>query len=332
MARRTLAFVVLVVACTATMGVVVALAALGHRDPVIAGAATAARPRAAVPARPYLVFRSLDRSKGAERFGVLSVTGAADPARGRRAAGLQCERVYAAATGGLCLARGGSLTGAYQALVLGANLRVRAHVALSGVPSRARVSADGHYGATTTFVSGHSYAVAGTFSTQTTLIDMRRGKRVADLESFRVTNRGRRVDAPDVNFWGVTFARQSDRFYATLAYGGHTHLIEGSVKARTARVIHDNVECPSLSPDGTRIGYKKLVGSKPAVWRFHVLDLATGRETPLAETRPIDDQLEWLDDDNLLYRSGEEIWTVRADGTGAPRRYLAKADSPAVVR
>ncbi len=86
------------------------------------------------------------------------------------------------------------------------------------------------YGATTTFVSGHSYAEPGKFSTQTTLIDMRRGKRIADLESFRVTNGGRRVDAPDVNFWGVTFARNADRFYATLAYGGHTHLIEGSVK------------------------------------------------------------------------------------------------------
>ena len=330
MARRTLAFVVLVVACMATVGVVVALAALGHEDPVADAAPE--RARAAKPTRPYLVFRSLDRQAGPKRFGVLSVTGAVDPVRGRRAAGLQCERVYAAASGGLCLARGGSLTGAYRAVVLGADLRARGHIALSGVPSRARVSADGRYGATTTFVSGHSYAEPGTFSTQTTLIDMRRGKRVADLESFRVTNAGRRVDAPDVNFWGVTFARESDRFYATLAYGGHTHLIEGSVKARTARVIHDNVECPSLSPDGTRIGYKKLVGSKPAVWRFHVLDLKTGRETPLAETRPIDDQLEWLDEANLLYGNGEEIWTVRADGTGAPRRYLAEANSPAVVR
>jgi hypothetical protein len=71
------------------------------------------------------------------------------------------------------------------------------------------------------------------------------------------------VDAPNVNFWGITFARDSDRFYATMATGGRvaeiganggTHLIEGSVAARTAKVIHDNVECPSLSPDGTRIG------------------------------------------------------------------------------
>ena len=55
--------------------------------------------------------------------------------------------------------------------------------------------------------------------------------------------------------------------------------------AAPAHAIHENVECPSLSPDETRIGYKKAVGHDPPVWRFHVLDLATGRETPLAEQR-----------------------------------------------
>ena len=83
MARRNLAFAVLTAACAITVGVVVALAALNRPDPVVADAAPA-RARATVPARPYLVFRSLDRKAGAERFGVLAVTGAADPARGPR--------------------------------------------------------------------------------------------------------------------------------------------------------------------------------------------------------------------------------------------------------
>ena len=96
-------------------------------------------------------------------------------------------------------------------------------------------------------------------------------------------------------------------------------------------MIHENVECPSLSPDGTRIGFKKLVGS-PALWRFHVLDLRTGRETALAEVHPVDDQLEWLDNKTLLYGSNEGVWAVPADGSGAPRQYLAEADSPSVVR
>jgi hypothetical protein len=63
-----------------------------------------------------------------------------------------------------------------------------------------------------------------------------------------------------------------------------------------------------------------------------VLDLKTGKETELAETRPLDDQVEWLDNDHLLYREGETTWVVNADGTGSPRLWMPAADSPAVIR
>jgi Tol biopolymer transport system component len=141
------------------------------------------------------------------------------------------------------------------------------------------------------------------------------------------------VTAVDMNYWGVTFGRQdSDRFYATLATGGKTYLIEGSVSGRTARVIHENVECPSLSPDGTRIAYKRRTGVGKRPWQLSVLDLETMRETALAEGRNFDDQAEWLDDDTVMYGLDEQIWVVPADGSGQPRRYIAGADSPAVVR
>ena len=140
------------------------------------------------------------------------------------------------------------------------------------------------------------------------------------------------VDAADVQFWGVTFARDSDTLLRDAGDRGEDLLIKGSVGRRTAAVIRENVECPSLSPDGTRIGYKRLVGEKGRTWRFHVLDLASGADVALAETRSVDDQLEWLDDRSLLYRAGRDIWTVPADGSGAPRRFLADADSPGVVR
>ena len=61
----------------------------------------------------------------------------------------------------------------------------------------------------------------------------------------------------------------------------------------------------------------------------------------LSETRNIDDQIEWLDDGNVLYSLPDEgppatirpdLWTVPADGTGAPRRLVIRAQSPAVVR
>ncbi len=97
-------------------------------------------------------------------------------------------------------------------------------------------------------------------------------------------------------------------------------------------MIHENVECPSLSPDGTRIAFKKRTGSKGSPWRLTVLDLATMRETPLSERRSVDDQAEWLDDGRVLYGVDGDVWMARADGTGQPRRYLAQADSPAAVR
>lgn len=328
MARRSLAFAVLAAGCILVAGLAVTLAMLGRQDKVDATASE--RAKAGPIPRPSILFRTLDHSQGPARFGVPAIAQPADPGHARRVAGLQCARLHAAATGALCVARAGSLTGAYKVEILGPDLTVRHRIGLAGTPSRARVSPDGRYGATTMFVSGHSYARAGTFSTQTMLIDMGRGKRIADLESFEVTRGGREVDAPDANLWGVTFARDSDRFYATLATGGRTHLIEGSVSRRSARVIHDNVECPSLSPDGTRIGYKKLIG-KAAGWRFHVLDLASGHETPLAEKWPVDDQLEWLDDRTVLFNYGEDIWRLPADGTGVPQRFVARADSPAVV-
>jgi Tol biopolymer transport system component len=261
----------------------------------------------------------------------MTSTEASAPGKVRRATGRLCDRVYAVAAGGICVARSRSLIGAYEAQLLGPDGKLRHKVRLEGVPSRARVSPDGRYGTTTTFVTGDSYAKPGEFSTRALIIDMKRGAAITDLEKFTVSDHGRVVDAADVQYWGVTFARDSDTFYATLATGGKTHLIKGSVGARTASVIRDNVECPSLSPDGTRIGYKKLIDDQ-GHWRLHVLDLATGADVALAETRSIDDQVEWRDDHNLIYGFGDDVWTVPSDGSGAAKVYIKNAGSPAVVR
>src|SRR5205823_7549531 len=141
------------------------------------------------------------------------------------------------------------------------------------------------------------------------------GDVLGDLEQFTTWRDGTRFSAADFNFWGVTFARDSNVFYASLRTVGdfktssgqvtrraQTYLVRGDLGLRKLTVLHENVECPSLSPDNRLIAYKKNVGPGPAPWRFCVLDLATMAETPIAaETRSIDDQIEWLDDSHVLY-------------------------------
>jgi hypothetical protein len=277
----------------------------------------------------HVIVRSLDRER--RTYGRVAVARDVGSTRAHVFTGMSCERLHMAGGRGLCLTQRGRLFGVYRAVLFGRDFRARGRLNVNGIPTRTRVSADGRYGAATTFVSGHSYADVGEFSTETVLIDMRRGTKLGNLEEFTVIRDGRRFRRRDFNFWGVTFARGGNRFYATLASGKKTYLIEANVRTRTARVLRENVECPSLSPDNTRLAYKKLVGG-PGDWRFHVLDLRTMSDTPLAEDRHIDDQVEWLDNRRILYRADDDIWTLRADGSGSPQRFLRAADSPAVVR
>jgi len=333
--RRVLAFSVLAAACVIAAGVSVAIAVVGAHEQRAAGerAVAAARPRAAqvlAAGGPFVVARSVDRNHPAT-FGRLEVAALRGTVAGAPAlAGPACDRVGFAGGRGLCLDVEGTEMGV---TLLDDRMHTLHTIQLAGIPSRARVSPDGRWGGVTAFVVGHAYAAPGQFSTVATIIDMRTGRAIGDLEhDFAVYRGGRVVRDHDRNLWGLTFARDDDTFYATLAVRKHTWLIKGSIRARRAHTIHANVECPSLSPDGTRIGYKKAVGHEPTVWRFTVLDLATGRETPLAETRSIDDQPAWLDDGHLLYGDKQRTWVVDADGSGAPRPWMAGADSATVVR
>lgn len=241
---------------------------------------------------------------------------------------LACARVYFAGGRGLCLATAASGV-SYEATIFDSELRPLRSFPLTGLPSRARVSRDGRYGAMTVFVNGHEYLGAGGFSTATTLVEMESGRQLGNLERFEVRRDGERFDAADFNFWGITFAPDnSDRFYATLRSGGRYYLVEGSVRGRRLRVLRDGVECPSLSPDGARIAFKSRIGDENR-WRLKVLDLATLAAHPVAERRSIDDQPEWLDASTLVYSDGFDVFTVPADGSGAPRRVLRNAGSPA---
>ncbi|MEU1460506.1 TolB-like translocation protein [Streptomyces sp. NPDC005727] len=334
--HRRLLILVVAVLLLAGLGTGVVLHAASRAD-------RADRPQAGGPAvgegrltldqKNRLTF--VNAAVGPHRTAVASVP-SADPGGRRVASDLKCARFYAAAGTGVCLqSNPGVLKQSNRALLLDANLRTRRDFPLAGTPSRARVSPSGRFAAWTVFVSGESYSSAF-FSTRTSILDTRTMRLIPSLEKFSVVKDGKPYHASDINFWGVTFASDDDTFYATLNTANKTYLVRGSVSGRSVTTLAENVECPSLSPDGTRVAFKKRVLSGATLWHEYVLDLRTLRRTPLAERHSVDDQATWLDDRTLAYAlpaDGEvgrsDLWTVPADGSGTPRLLIAGASSPA---
>jgi hypothetical protein len=320
-------------AVTAAACVAMVLSAVQHSD-------TARRPVAvadsadvlALMARPHLLYRETGPGPNFGRVGIVTI----DSLEKRLTTGVACDRVSFAAGRGLCLRVTRGVFNTYSALVLDRTLQPTATIPLEGKPSRTRTSSDAQLGAATVFVYGDNYAAD--FSTRTVLIDLSSGEEIGELEQFSTWRDGIRIRADDFNFWGVTFAHDGTTFYAALRTAGKTYLVQGELARRRLTVLRENVECPSLSPDGRYLAYKKRVGPSPDSWRLHVLNLTTNVEQIVpGETRYVDDQVEWLDAEHLLYAMPRrttvisDVWVVSIN-EGAARLFLQEAESPVVVR
>jgi hypothetical protein len=304
-------------------------------------------PRSAEPGHPVaallsdpslagrLVFRNT--AIGAE-YGLVASVSLGDPKGPRIVTKRACDRVYATRQYEICLHTEAQAVTTFHATLFdsrGATIRTWQ---LPGVPSRTRISADSHLVAQTSFVTGTSYGEHES-STETS-ISTTNGKDYGDLNAFAFEVDGKPVTAPDRSFWGVTFSSDDNTFYATAALDGTTWLVRGDLAARSLTAISTAAECPSLSPDGTKVAYKKnLSTTGTAHWTLAVRVLATGSETLLPIQPSVDDQAEWLNGTTLLFGlpdgnvvGDSNVWSVPIDGMSAPTMFLKHAWSPSVVR
>lgn len=241
-------------------------------------------------------------------------------------AGPRCLRAYAA-NGTLVCLRATGLPDGYEVVAYDRAQGERVRLSVWGTPSRARVSPSGRLIAWTVFRTGDSYLATGQFSTTAGIYDLATGAHYGSLEDFTSIVDGRELTAADRNFWGVTFASDDRTFYATLSSGGRIWLVRGDLTAKRLEAIREHVECPSLSPDGTRIAYKLRSGQQ---WRLHVLDLETGTDTPLTEAAKVDDQPAWLSEHTVGYSREGMLYQVSLHDPGPPKP-LRAGTSPAAL-
>jgi len=332
---RLVAFAIVSAVCAAVAGAYVASAV--RRTPTRSGTPDVAQVATleAIRARPHVMFLATD-GDAYRRIACAPL----DDLSQRIVTDVQCQRFHFQSGRGIAL---GGADGSGGVVLLDEALNSVRAWPLAGVPSRARVSPDGTRAGMTFFVAGDSYASAG-FSTRTYALDLvDPAAQPADLEKLALWRADTRVDAIDVNYWGITFPRQGSAFYATVATNDRRYLVRVDATAGEARVQADDVECPSLSPDGRRIAFKERIGTGSSIeWRLAVLDVAGGPERRIEpEVRSVDDQVEWLDDGHVLYALRDagppstlrpDVWVVAVDGASPPGLFLKGAMSPVIVR
>ena len=253
-----------------------------------------------------------------------------------------CMRVHISADHGVCLSRDPGVVPQFTTTFFeSANPEIEIKSYPSALPSRARISPDGTFSAVTAFVTGTSYVDIGTETTTLVTIDeiestsLLRGARAFDVISDEP-----RFDNLDPQYWGISFVDENE-FYITGYFGTAPEILRGTLDDMTFEPTGWVGSCPSVSPDGKTVVYKDMLPNGD--FELVAVDVATQEKWKLGETRSVDDQVEWLDNDTILYALHPEggdnpvqpefdIWMIDIAEGSEPVLFLPNADSPAVAR
>jgi hypothetical protein len=335
--RRLTAFIGVAVLClAATTGYLLLQRHRADAAADVAAAQEAGRTRLRVQdvlAVPHLVVRNTEAGPS---YGKIALIPWSDPSGPRAIVDVSCNRVYGTARGTICLQEVDGPVTSYRAVFLDARFATTGTQALGGTPSRARLSADAGWAASTVFIDGHSYADLQ-FSTETVITDMATQTSLGSLETWHAYRDGVEVGAQDRNYWGVTFIGDGPQFYATLGTGGKRYLVHGDATTKTMTVLGSEGACPSVSPDGSQVVYKQ---QDPVSHNDRFVRMSTpgGTTNALQEGRQVDDQVAWLDEETVAYALGKgvkssvefDLWSAPVAG-GAPRLLAHDAASPSLV-
>ena len=262
----------------------------------------------------------------------------------RRLLDQSCDRFHTSAGTLLCLTQTG--IGLYQAQLIDLTDPAApvVHSEIAALPSRARLSQDGQWASWTVFISGTSYQDIGGFLTAVRMRDIAGGQSV-DLSTYEVVSDRTEFMFENPTFWGVSFGTDGD-FWVTGQFDGFVEVLKGSTTDKTLTPTGLDGSCPSLSPDGQTLVYKRRVIEFGEPDRFQLVahDLATGEEWELGETRSVDDQVEWLDNDTILYGMHApdvdvagasfpefDVWQLDIAAGSEPELLILLGDSPSVT-
>lgn len=253
-----------------------------------------------------------------------------------------CMRVHLNADHGVCVSNNDGIIPTFTTTFFEAvDPQVEIKSYPSALPSRARISPDGTFSAVTAFVTGSSYAdIGGETTTIVTIDEIDSSRLLRGTAQFVIDSDEDRFDNLDPQYWGITFADENE-FYITGFYGEAPEVMRGWIEEQTLEPTGLVGSCPSLSPDGKTLVYKEM--QDDGSFELVAVDLETNESWKLGETRSADDQVEWLDNDTILYALHPEggdnavqpefdIWMLDIAEGSEPELFLPNADSPAVVR